>query len=75
MLNFVAETVNCRLLILYVLISELISHKMTYSDSNEFFLLLVCFLQEINALVQAWKAKKTKKNTVVTLDIWDEYLI
>jgi len=23
--------------------------------------LLICFLQEINALVQAWKAKKTKK--------------
>jgi len=60
-LNFVAEIVNCRLLILCVLISELISYKTTYSDSSEFFLLLVCFLQEINILVQAQKAKKTKK--------------
>jgi len=60
-LNFVAETVNCRSLILHVLISELISHKTTYSDSSEFFLLLVCFLQEINALVQAQKTKEVKK--------------
>jgi len=34
---------------------------MTYSDSSKFFLLLVCSLQEINALVQAWKTKKAKK--------------
>jgi len=34
---------------------------MTYSDSSEFFLLLVYFVQEINALVQAQKTKKTKK--------------
>jgi len=34
---------------------------MTYSNSSEFFLLLVCFLQEINALVQAQKTKKAKK--------------
>ena len=34
---------------------------MTYSDSSEFFLLLVCFLQEINALVQAWKTKEAKE--------------
>ena len=58
-LNFVAEIVNCRLLILCVLISELISHETAYSNSNEFFLLLICFLQKINALVQAQKAKKT----------------
>ena len=61
MLNSAAETVNCRLLILHVLILELVSHKMTYSDSSEFFLLLVCFLQEINALVQAWKTKEVKE--------------
>jgi len=60
-LNSVAEIVNCRSLILHVLISELISHKTTYSDSNEFFLLLICFLQEINTLVQAQKAKETKE--------------
>jgi len=60
-LNSAAETVNCKLVILHVLISELISHKMTYNNSNEFFLLLVCFLQEINALVQAQKTKKVKK--------------
>ena len=60
-LNFAAETVNCRLFVLHVLISELISHKTAYSDSSEFFLLLVCSLQEINALVQAQKTKKVKK--------------
>jgi len=60
-LNFAAKTVNCRSLILYVLISELISHKTIYSNSNEFFLLLVCFLQEINTLVQAQKAKDVKE--------------
>jgi len=60
-LNSAAETVNCRSLILHVLISELISHETTYSDSNEFFLLLICFLQEINTLVQAQKTKETKK--------------
>jgi len=43
-LNSAAETVNCRSLILHVLISELISHKTTYNDSSEFFLLLVCSL-------------------------------
>jgi len=53
--------VNCRSLILYVLISELISHKTAYSDSSKFFLLLVCSLQEINTLVQAWKTKEAKK--------------
>jgi len=34
---------------------------MTYSNSSEFFLLLVCSLQEINALIQAWKAKEVKE--------------
>jgi len=53
--------VNCRLFILCVLILELISHKTTYSDSNEFFLLLIHSLQEINTLIQAWKTKKMKK--------------
>jgi len=60
-LNFVVETVNCKSLILCVLISELISHKTIYSDSSEFFLLLVHFLQKINALVQAQKTKEVKK--------------
>ena len=59
--NFAVKTVNCRSLILCVLISELISHKTAYNDSKEFFLLLVCSLQEINALVQAQKTKKVKK--------------
>ena len=61
MFNFVAETVNCRSFVLCVLILELISHKTTYSDSSEFFLLLVCSLQEINTLVQTWKTKETKE--------------
>jgi len=43
------------------LISELISHKTAYSDSSEFFLLLVHFLQEINALIQAQKTKEVKE--------------
>jgi len=60
-LNFVVEIVNCRSLILHVLITELISYKMIYSDSSEFFLLLVCSLQEINTLVQTWKTKKVKE--------------
>jgi len=50
-LNSVAEIVNCRSLVSYVLILELISHETTYSDSSEFFLLLIHFLHEINALV------------------------
>jgi len=60
-LNSAAETVNCRLLILCVLILKLISHEMTYSNNSEFFLLLVHSLQEINALVQAQKAKEVKE--------------
>jgi len=59
--NFAAETVNCRSLVSYVLISELINHKTAYSNSSEFFLLLVGSLQEINALVQAQKAKEVKE--------------
>jgi hypothetical protein len=59
-LNFVAETVNCRSLISHVLVSELISHKTTYNDTNEFFLLLICFIQETDALVQEWKARTVK---------------
>jgi hypothetical protein len=74
-LNFVAEIVNCRSLISHVLVSELISHKTTYNDTNEFFLLLVCSIQETDALVQAWKAKAVKKSAVVELKIWDEHLI
>jgi len=34
---------------------------MTYSDSSEFFLLLVHSLQEINTLVQAQKVKEVKE--------------
>ena len=52
MLNSAAETVNCKLLVLCVLISELVNYETAYNDSSEFFLLLICFLQEVNALVQ-----------------------
>jgi hypothetical protein len=58
--NFVAETVNCRLLISCVLILELTNHKTTYNNTNEFFLLLVHSIQETDALVQVWKAKTAK---------------
>jgi len=60
-LNFVAETVNCRLFILYVLILKLISYKTAYNNSNEFFLLLIYFSQKIDRLVQAQKVKEAKK--------------
>ena len=51
--NFAAETVDCKQLVSYVLISGMISHKIIYDDNNEFFLKLVWTLQLNNSLVQA----------------------
>jgi len=40
-LNSAAETVDCRQLILCVLVAEITSYKTAYDDSSKFFLLLV----------------------------------
>ena len=51
MLNFAAETVDCKQLILYVLILEMINYKIIYNDSNEFIFKLIQTLQLNNSLI------------------------
>ena len=51
MLNFAAETVNCKEFILYILVLKIISHKTVYNDSSEFFLKSIQTLQLNNSFV------------------------
>ena len=59
--NSVAETVDCKQFISYILVSKMTSCKTIYDDSNEFFLKLVWTLQLNSSFVQAWKTDRVKR--------------
>ena len=61
MFNSAAETVDCKQLVLCVLILKIISFKTVYDDSNEFFLKLIWTLQLNSSFIQAQKTNRVKK--------------
>jgi len=57
-LNFVAETVNCKQLILHAIVKVLTIHEIIYDFSSKFIVKLIKILQQENKFAVRLKADK-----------------
>ena len=57
-LNFIAETVDCKQLILHAIVKVLTIHKMTYNFSSKFIVEFIKILQQEDEFAVKLKADK-----------------